>query len=504
MQGDDQPNLAEIPQPPKHLEAEQALIGCLLVSGLEAWHHVEHVPLEPVAFFDPVHQRIWQFVRDHARQRMSFDATVAAVAFASDAAIKELGGPQYLGTLVLQACDTSSAADYAALVHDLFLRRRLIETAVAAARAAGKPGSLETGARTLEGLQQALGKLEPGSRHSAASAADAAQTALEQALAVKRSGRPVGLPTGLPSLDLLYAPLQPGFLVTLAGRPGMGKSAAALSFARRVAESGHGVVYFSLEMEAAEHGARLLSDIAFGDPEGAEGDLEVEYQNLVLGRVGDRDLAKLDGISALLAKTPLLFDDRGRVPFAEISTRIRAKRRELGDRYGARLDMVVIDHLGLLEPPLKPGRGMGRTEATTEITAELKRIARDEGICILLLSQLNREVERRDDKRPILADLRDSGSIEQDSNVVIFAYRDAYYAKAELGRLRAEGKGESEQADRLRDRLAKTENQIELDVAKRRGGKTGRVTLRCEIGFNAIRELPDTRLKDTTQQGSFF
>jgi replicative DNA helicase len=477
-----QPLTVEVPKPPFSLEAEQGLLGALLLDNTGVWRRIEHTGVCAADFYDPVHQRLFAWSAEASRSGKMADGVRAASDFAADAPLLDLGGAAYLGTLVLQACDPAAAPDYAELVTDLALRRKLIDEGLKLARSAGQPH--HGGCEALEASQRALAALETGSTYQPVSAAEAMLAALAEARAAKTRGAPAGTSTGLPTLDAMHGTFKPGELVVIAGRPGMGKSALALALARFIAAGGTGVAYLSLEMDAMEHGARLVTDIAH------DLDVEVMYQSLPRGAVSSADLARLDRAADLAARMPLLFDDRGRVPFDRLPARIRALRRVCQERWNTPCKVVFVDHLGLLEPPRLNGGGRNRVEEVTHITGELKRIAREMGVTIVVLSQLNRKVEERQDKRPMLSDLRESGSIEQDANSVLLVFREAYYLEKELERLTAAGDGGTMDADRLRDRKSTVEQRLEIDVAKRRGGKGGRATFLCDIGLNVVRELP--------------
>ena len=470
---------------PHNLEAEQALIGAVL-SDNRILRAIEDVDVRPTAFYDPCHGLIWQLIGDMTRGGHVADAITLHSRLVEREQLKDIGGPSYLAVLVNAGADASVARDYAGLINDLALRRDMIREAEAIAAEARRIDSSSDGAaKILDAASGKLGALERGSDHRSVSAHEAMIMAVEEAEKVIRDkAPPVGISTGLRYLDANCGLLRPGELVVLAGRPGMGKSALAVEIAYNMSRAGHGVGYFSPEMEAAEHGHRMASSIAYTNH------ARIPYENISAGKMTTEQLKMLAKCALETRNIPFLVDDRGELPFDRLVMRIRALDRQMVQRFGKRLEVVIIDHLGLMRAP-KIGFGGNRVQEVSEMTAGLKRTARDMNLVVILLSQLNRAVESREDKRPLMNDLRESGSIEQDANKVLLVYREAYYLNKQLQALLAGGRQKTEEFDDLQDRLSKVKDKIEVNVAKRRGGKEGLSKLNCYIQYNAIRDPID-------------
>jgi replicative DNA helicase len=467
---------------PHNLDAEQSLLGALLQDN-KVMQNIEDMDLDAASFYDPMHGVIWHMMKGLIAQGQLCDAVTIAGRIASDDRFKDLNGVQYIATLLDAAPDWTTTRDYAALILDLAMRRDLIREGEALAASARRIEAGPEGAREL--LDAAAGRLtalERGSDHRSQSILDAVSSAVEEALKVLRDqAPPTGHSTGLRALDAKCGLLKPGMLVTVAGRPGMGKSAVAVELAYSFSKRGIGVGYFSPEMDASEHGERIASSIAYTNH------VRIPYENISIGKMSEAQLKMLSKCSLEARNLPFLVDDRGDLPFERLTGRIRALDRQMVQRYGKRLEVVIIDHLGLMQAP-KGGFGSNRVQEVSLMTAGLKRIARSMGLIVIVLSQLNRAVESREDKRPLLNDLRESGSIEQDSNQVWLVYREAYYIEKQMEALYAAGKHQMEEYADLRDRRDKVKDVLEIDVAKRRGGKGGRAILACYIPYNAVRD----------------
>jgi replicative DNA helicase len=467
---------------PWHLEAEQALLGALLIDN-KSFQDIEDLGLTSDTFYEPVHKWLFAIMADMVSKNQLCSGVTLHTRLAEQDCLKDIGGAAYLATLIDQSCDGFAVRDYGTLLVSLALRRDLIREGEALAASARKIEAGPEGAREL--LDAAAGRLtalERGSDHRSQSILDAVSSAVEEALKVLRDqAPPTGHSTGLRALDAKCGLLKPGMLVTVAGRPGMGKSAVAVELAYSFSKRGIGVGYFSPEMDASEHGERIASSIAYTNH------VRIPYENISIGKMSEAQLKMLSKCSLEARNLPFLVDDRGDLPFERLTGRIRALDRQMVQRYGKRLEVVIIDHLGLMQAP-KGGFGSNRVQEVSLMTAGLKRIARSMGLIVIVLSQLNRAVESREDKRPLLNDLRESGSIEQDSNQVWLVYREAYYIEKQMEALYAAGKHQMEEYADLRDRRDKVKDVLEIDVAKRRGGKGGRAILACYIPYNAVRD----------------
>lgn len=480
-----------------NLDAEQGILGSLLVDN-KVLFEIEDMGLRPDQFYDPVHGRIYQTIAESIRAGALADAVTLSGKLQDDEGLKEIGGRSYLADLMLAAVDKSVIRDYLAIVIDLSTRREIVRVAQEAIAAAQTPSkNSDAGGALLEETARALTALETGSEYRSISASEAISEALTAAqLALKEGAAPNGISTGLLKLGTRCGLLKPGMLITLAGRPGMGKSTVALDIGLNMAKGGIGVGYLSPEMDASEHGYRMASSLAF-----SEG-VKIPYEEVASGKINPERLRLIAGCAHAAKKLPFVIDDRGVVPYDRLAMRVRALDRQLKQRFQTGLQVLVIDHLGLIDPP-KMGFGGNRVQEVSMITKMLKQLARSMGIVIILLSQLNRDVEKRDDKRPKLADLRESGSIEQDSDQVWLLYREAYYLEKEVDSLRAAGKSDSLEYEAAKSRLSEIKDDVEIDVAKRRGGAGGREKVKFYAAYSAIRDFPDSSADNQNNLGAW-
>jgi len=280
-----------------------------------------------------------------------------------------------------------------------------------------------------------------------------------------------GITWGLTDVNSLTGGIQRRDLTLVGARPSMGKTTLGLSTAIKAAKSGAGVGFISLEMDADKLAARAISDIAF------DWNLKVPYADVIRGKVGDQDLDHLINATKDLDRLPILIEEQSGLSMTDIRVKAEAMMEDM-QKHGSSLDLLVIDHLGLIKPS---GRYSGnRVQEISEMTAGLKQLAREYGIAVMLLSQLNRGVESRDSKVPQLSDLRDSGSIEQDADTIIFLYREAYY-------LERDKSGDQEKQQARTERLIDCENKLEFIIAKQRNGPIRSVDLFVEIACSAVR-----------------
>ncbi|WP_244422725.1 replicative DNA helicase [Liberibacter crescens] len=311
-----------------------------------------------------------------------------------------------------------------------------------------------------------------GSRPSQASIATAATHMIS--LAEKKQGEDLSPSPGwgIKSLDHATGGVQLRELTLIAARPSMGKTTVGLSVALGMAEAGHPVLFFSLEMDREKLGARAISNILYDGPK------PVPYINLIRGNINGHDLRLAREACHKLEKLPLVIDDRPFPSLAEIRLRTERMAEEARQR-GRPLKAVIIDHLGLIRPS---NRYQGnRNNEISEITAGLKALARELDIAVILLSQLNRSVEGRTKKIPQLADLRDSGAIEQDSDTIIFLHREAYYLSREIV-------GTIDEHFERRDRLEVVAKDMDCIISKQRNGPIGSLTLFTDMAFSVVRE----------------
>jgi len=466
---------------PHNIEAEQALLGAILINN-EAYHRVGEY-LRPEHFYEPVHARIYAAMARLIEGVRLADHVTLKVAFEDDEALRELDGAQYLARLARAAESIVNADDYGRLLHDLALKRGLIQVGEEMVNKAYDASLPESGREQIEAGEQRLftlaqeGQVEGGFRGFPA-VLTSAVTMVEAAY--HKDSRVTGVPTNLIDLDDKLGGLQASDLVILAGRPSMGKTALAITIAANAAATEaagpdaddlHGDTYavgvFSLEMSAEQLAMRLLSAQA-----------ELSSDDLRRGKLRDMDFKKVVQASQDLAGRPLFIDDTPALSVAALRTRARRLKR----RYG--LSLLVVDYLQLVRPASSSPQ-TNRVQEIAEITQGLKAIAKELNIPVLALSQLSRAVEQREDKRPQLSDLRESGAIEQDADVVMFVYRDEYYQERSEPKQRPEESRErfEERYQGWQKRYEESRGIADLIIAKQRNGPIGSIRL----SFDATR-----------------
>jgi replicative DNA helicase len=457
-----------ISQAPSNIEAEQALLGALLYDNAAFERLGDH--LQARHFFEPFHQRLFQAVETQIRKGQLAEPILLAEQFARDPAFEELGGIRYLADLVDRAPPAANAPDYARAVYDLALRRDLIRIGGEIATVA-QQGDAELDARDqIEQAEQQLYQLaETGGVSSGfVPFADALQGALAMAAeAHSRDGGLAGLSTGLADLDQKIGGMHPSDLVILAARPSMGKTSLACNIAFDVARNyawepqpdgsrktvrGGVVAFFSLEMSSEQLAMRLLAETS-----GVSGDRlrKGEIDALEFGRVRDAALE--------IQEAPLYIDATGGLSLAKLTARARRLKRMMG------LDLVIVDYLQLITTGA--GGPDNRVQEVSMITQGLKALAKELQVPVLALSQLSRQVENREDKKPQLSDLRESGSIEQDADMVMFVYRESYY----LSRL--EPREGTEEHFKWQEQMDQVRGLAEIIIGKQRHGPIGTVKL---------------------------
>jgi replicative DNA helicase len=467
---------------PHNIEAEQALLGAILVNN-EAFYRVSDF-LEPVHFFEPIHQQIYQLARDLIRAGKL--ATPVTLKTFLDASV-DIGGltvGQYLARLAAEATTIINAEDYGRTVYDLSVRRALIQVGEDMVNVAfdapvdfSPRDQIEDAERRLYELAE-TGRYDGGFQRFA----QALTTAIDMAAhAFQRDGKLSGIATGLDDLDRMMGGLQQSDLVILAGRPGMGKTALATNIGYNIAKAwqgeikpdGHtstvngGIVgFFSLEMSAEQLATRIIAE-----------QTSIPSNQIRRGGISESDFEKIKDYSIELQNIPLYVDETGGLSVAQLAARARRLKRQRG------LDLVVIDYLQLLQGSTRRSQE-NRVQEITEITTKLKALAKELNVPILALSQLSRQVESRDDKRPQLSDLRESGSIEQDADVVLFVYREEYYHQMR--------KPLESNRDKFAEWLAeadKVHGKAEVIIGKQRHGPTGTVELQFDAAVTRFSSL---------------
>ncbi|HET9902974.1 MAG TPA: replicative DNA helicase [Xanthobacteraceae bacterium] len=466
---------------PHNIEAEQALLGAILVNN-EAFYRVSDF-LRPEHFIEGLHQKIFEIAGSLIRAGKLATPITLKTHLPSDVQIGELTVSQYLARLAAEATTVLNAQDYGRTIYDLATRRDLIrlgEDIVNVAYDApvdfSPQDQIEDAERRLYELAE-VGRYDGGFLRFT----EAMKTAVDMAAAAyQRDGKLSGLATGLTDLDRLMGGLQPSDLVILAGRPGMGKTALATNIAYNVAAAWQGEVgadgrfvtvnggivgFFSLEMSAEQLATRIISEQA-----------EIPSNKIRRGQIEQHEFDRIVDITRQLENLPLYIDETGGLSIAQLAARARRLKRQRG------LDLLVIDYLQLIAGSTARA-AQGRVQEITEITTNLKALAKELNIPILALSQLSRQVESRDDKRPQLADLRESGSIEQDADVVLFVYREEYYLK---GRAPQPG---TEDFFKWQKDMDAVHGQAEVIIAKQRHGPTDTVRLHFAEQFTRFSNL---------------
>jgi len=453
------------PAPPHNPEIEAALLGALLTNN-RVFEKVSEI-LEPEHFYEPVHGRIYEVAGALVDRGETASPLTLARHFETDAGLADVGGGQYVYDLAAAVVSVVNVADYARTIADLATKRAIIDICRTTEHAA-YADSIEAGAdAVLEHHEAALQRLEAhGSEATAISLGAATDAALATVDAARRhDGEVSGIPTGLAALDRITAGLHAPDVVILAGRPAMGKSALAGTIGYNVANGGRRVLLYSLEMSAPQIAHRLISAAA-----------GVPSEDMRRGRATDLDMTTLQAARDRLAELPLTIDDDGRMTVAKLRSRARRRQRRHG------LDLVIVDYIQKLRASDEMRRRYSNVADMTEISGDLKSLAKELGVPILVLSQLSRAVEQRDDKRPMLSDLRESGAIEQDADVVIFIYRDEYYAK-KAEPLRGSYKSDTQFDEahiRWGERWKAAKGVAEAIIAKQRMGPTGDIKLRFD------------------------
>jgi replicative DNA helicase len=467
---------------PHNIEAEQALLGAILVNN-EALYRVSDF-LNPEHFFEPIHQKIYQLSRDLVRAGKI--ATPVTLKTFLDGNV-DIGGmtlAQYLARLAAEATTIINAEDYGHTVYDLHIRRSLILVGEEMVNVAYDAPVDFSPRNQIEDAERRLYELAESGRYDGGFQrfAQALTTAVDMAAhAYQRDGKLSGLATGLDDLDRMMGGLQPSDLIILAGRPGMGKSALASNIGYNVAKNWRGEVradghtmttnggivgFFSLEMSAEQLATRIIAE-----------QTGIPSNQIRRGAISEADFERIKDHTVELQGLPFYLDETGGLSVAQLAARARRLKRQRG------LDLLIVDYLQLLQGSTRRS-AENRVQEITEITTKLKALAKELNVPILALSQLSRQVESRDDKRPQLSDLRESGSIEQDADVVLFVFREEYYHQMrkplETNREKfAEWLAEGE----------KVHGRAEVIIGKQRHGPTGTVELQFEGALTRFSSL---------------
>ncbi len=465
---------------PHHIEAEQQLLGAILTNN-DIYDRVASI-IEARHFFEPVHQRIWEVASSRiAKNALASPVTLKAF-LESDEGLKELGGPAYLVRLAGAAISSFAARDYAQMIYDLAIRRELIALGRDISAEAARVDVTSEPKEQIVQAEQRLYKLaevgqgSQGFQSFLTAVKDAVQIANA---AYQRDGGLAGLSTGLEDLDRKLGGLHRSDLLILAGRPSMGKTSLATNIAFNIARrykrgkmpdgtegavNGGVVGFFSLEMSAEQLAARVLSEAA-----------EVSSEDIRKGKMTESEFRRFVDAAKELEACPLFIDDTPALPISQLAARARRLKREHG------LDALFVDYLQLVRPATAKD---SRVNEVSEITQGLKAIAKELDIPVVALSQLSRQVEQREDKKPQLADLRESGSIEQDADVVMFVFREEYYKEREKP-----GDHDLEKMAQWQEQMEKVHGRADVIIGKQRHGPIGTVELSFEGRFTRFGNL---------------
>lgn len=467
---------------PHNIEAEQALLGAILVNN-EAHDRVSSF-LVPEHFFDPVHASIYETLSKFiAAGKQATPITLRTFFESAEPIAPGLTVPQYLGRLAVNATTIINAADYGRTVYDLAIRRQLIgigEDMVNAAYDA--PVDFPPQEQIEEAENHLYALAETGKYGQGFMGFGAALThAIEMANnAYQRDGGLSGIASGLRDLDSKMGGLQPSDLIIIAGRPSMGKSSLATNIAFNVARAykserqpdgtdkvldGAVVGFFSLEMSAEQLATRMLSEQS-----------EIPSEKIRRGMIDEAEFKRLVQVSQQMSTLPLYIDQTGGLSIAQLAARARRLKRQKG------LGLLVVDYLQLLTGSSRRA-AEGRVQEVSEITTGLKALAKELNVPIVALSQLSRQVENREDKRPQLADLRESGSIEQDADVVMFVFREEYYVE------RAKPHEGTAEFQEWMAKMAMISGKAEVIIGKQRHGPVGTVHLQFDGNVTRFSDL---------------
>jgi replicative DNA helicase len=470
----------ETPALPQNIEAEAALLGALMIDNRLA--EDIQLKLRPEHFFEPLHARIYEGILKLVDRNMIASPVTLRPLFEADEEMKELGGPAYLAQLTGSGAAIIGARDFAGQIYELALLRALVgvgrdmvEQALDTSEDVDPKGQIEAAEAALYRVAE-----EGGGEGSVKSFAQATKLAVQLAeKALNTGGGLSGVTTGLDGVNAKTGGLHHSDLIIIAGRPGMGKTALATNMAFNAAQrlvrdiedgiapeksAGAGIAFFSLEMSADQLATRILSEQS-----------GISSENLRMGKISQQDFRNLARAAAELENLPLYIDDTPGLTIAALRTRARRMKRQKG------IGLIVVDYLQLLQGSGK-SNGDNRVQEISEISRGLKTLAKELNVPVIALSQLSRQVEQREDKRPQLSDLRESGSIEQDADIVMFVYREEYYVQSREPKRPIEGDDSKiwEDHNKWQLDMERVYGLSELIVAKQRHGATGKVKLRFE------------------------
>ena len=457
-------------QIPKNIEAEQTILGSILENN-ELFDEITD-EIDEGHFHDTIHQKIYKIISNLISKGLLANPVTIKNFFNNNEELTEIGGVEYLLKLTKVSTTKNQIKHYSKLLSDLYIRRQLIKISEETLEDSKNKELEITGTNILENTERKLFEIaERGEfQRSFVTFKDALKETIDMATAAYKNDQGiVGVPSGLTDLDDRLGGLHKQDLIIIAGRPSMGKTALATNIAFNAAENIQkqnkktSVAFFSLEMSSEQLSTRILSEQS-----------RIKSNDIRRGKINQEDFEKFIEASKNLENLPLHIDDTPAITISALSNRARRLKRKQG------LDLIVIDYIQLMKS--SGYRNEGRVLEIAEITQGLKALAKELDVPVLALSQLSRQVEQREDKKPQLSDLRESGSIEQDADVVMFVFREQYYLEKQEPKL-----GTAEHVE-WQEKMNQVHNQAEIIIGKQRHGPTGLIKLEFESAFTKFKD----------------
>ena len=459
---------------PSNIEAEQALIGSILVNN-DIIDEISNI-VDHRNFYDPLHSKIYNLIENLHNKGMIANPITLKNSFENDAALSEIGGTEYLVKLTRFSSSVKQSIDYAKIVHEKFVKRELVQISETLSDEAVDETTDKTGENIIQDTEKSLFDLaERGTFHqSFLKFNQALDQTIEMATnAMKSDHGIVGVPTGLNDLDERLGGLHRSDLVIIAGRPSMGKTALATNIgyyaAKKILDDNKksSIAFFSLEMSSEQLSTRILSEQS-----------RIKSNDIRRGKVTEEEFNRLIETSRNIHDLPLYIDETPAITISTLSNRARRIKRLFG------LDLIIVDYIQLMTTSSK--RYDGRVQEISEITQGLKALAKELSVPVLALSQLSRAVEQRDDKKPQLSDLRESGSIEQDADVVMFVFREEYYLERKEPKLGTIEHGE------WQAKMNEIIGSADIIIGKQRHGPTGNIQVEFEGIYTKFKDASKT------------
>jgi len=459
---------------PSNIEAEQALLGSILVNN-DIIDEISNI-ITSKDFYDPLHGKIYSLIESLHNKGMIANPITLKNSFGKDENLSDIGGTEYLVKLTRFSSSVKQSVDYAKIIHEKFVRRELVQISEKLSDDSVDESAEKTGEKIIQDTEKLLFDLaERGTfSQSFLKFNQALDQTIEMATnAMKNDQGIVGVPTGLDDLDERLGGLHKSDLVIIAGRPSMGKTALATNIAyyaaKKILDSGKksSIAFFSLEMSSEQLSTRILSEQS-----------RIKSNDIRRGKVSEEEFNRLIESSRSIHELPLYIDETPAITISTLSNRARRIKRLFG------LDLIVVDYIQLMTTGSK--RFDGRVQEISEITQGLKALAKELGVPVLALSQLSRAVEQRDDKKPQLADLRESGSIEQDADVVMFVFREEYYLERKEPKLGTIEHGE------WQAKMNEILGTADIIIGKQRHGPTGNVKVEFEGIYTKFKNASKT------------